>query len=106
MAHRWEVTGGRVVRLECAGNQRTPLRGESMRVLAQSGHSTSRVPLFGDEQLPIYQRAHGIGQVVMGVALGKPAHFSTSFTNCIINLYTLNFTIVTPSPPSFGGGEV
>ncbi len=29
-----------------------------------------------------------------------------TITFCIIGLYTLNFTMVTPSPPSFGGGEV
>src|SRR6266700_5334085 len=45
MAHRRPVFGVDVLRLECAGNRRTPLGGESERILAQSGHSIRSTPL-------------------------------------------------------------
>src|SRR6266700_6821503 len=43
--HRLAVWGVGVLRLECAGKRKTPLRGESERVLAHLGHSTSAMPL-------------------------------------------------------------
>jgi hypothetical protein len=45
MAHRFEETFAFVLRLSREGNRRTPLLGESERVLAQLGHSTSVTPL-------------------------------------------------------------
>src|SRR5437867_4136947 len=39
-AHRKPVTGVCILRRSCGGNRRTPLLGESERVLPQSGHST------------------------------------------------------------------
>src|SRR6266536_481183 len=35
-----------ILRGSCGGNRRTPLTGESERVLPQSGHSTDVTPLF------------------------------------------------------------
>src|SRR5215470_322784 len=44
-AHRTPVTGVCNLRRSCDGNRRTPLRGESERMRAQSGHSTKAMPL-------------------------------------------------------------
>src|SRR6266567_3775192 len=42
---RFEVTGVCSLRRSCDGNRRTPLTGESERVLEQSGHSTKVMEL-------------------------------------------------------------
>src|SRR5712692_7212569 len=59
---RLPVTEVCILRRSCGGNRRTPLTGESERVLPQSGHSTDEMPLsvnrLGSMRITVRENVH------------------------------------------------